>query len=148
MCGRLSLGLRRRIRWRLGARAHNRFRRVTRGSCGIDRVIGVMWGIWHCAGRELIGWLSWRDLRRGRRNGLAWLVLAEVPPGRRGRGGPPGVDADGMGVAASGTGTHDEHGLERSGAKENSASGKYEERQLRSVSLGHGNRGLMLQDSD
>jgi hypothetical protein len=107
-------------------------------------VIGVMRGIWHGAGRELIGWLRWRRLRRGRRNGLARLVLAEVPPGRRGRGshgGPPGVDADGMEVAASGTGTHDEHGLERSGAKENGASGKYEERQLRSVSLGHGSRG-------
>ena len=101
----------------------------------IDRMIGAMRCIGDGAGRELVAWLRRSNLDPRRRR----------IPGRwrgsgRWRGGrTTGVDADGV-WAASGPGPNDEHGLQRSGAKQNGTGGEHEQRQLRSVFVGHGSR--------
>jgi hypothetical protein len=51
------------------------------------------------------------------------------------------IDADGVRAAASGAGPHDEHGLQRGRTKQDGAGGEHEQRQLRSVFVGHGSRG-------
>jgi hypothetical protein len=53
----------------------------------------------------------------------------------------PGIGADGARAAASGTWPHDQHGLQRSGAKQDGTGGEHKQSQLRSVFVGHGSRG-------
>ena len=78
-----------------------------------------------------------RNLYRGRRR----VPGPRSRSGCRGRSRATGIGGDGVRAAASGTWPHDQHGLQRSGAKQDGTGGEHKQSQLRSVFVGHGSRG-------